>query len=83
MNKLDNHVSGNSRAFGSPIWQIAARNNLKPKTVIITDLNGVTKVFIGKDESPSRKRFKDKKQREYEAKLRKNIELSKNINFLN
>lgn len=83
MNKLDNHVSGNSRAYGSPIWEIAARNNLKPKIIMVTDLNGVTKITIGKDESPAKRRLKDKQQRAYEAKLRKNIELSKNINFLN
>lgn len=83
MNKLDNHVSGNSRACGSPIWEIAARNNLKPKIIKVTDLNGVTRIMIGKDESPKKRRFKDKQQRAYEAKLRKNIELSKNIKFLN
>ncbi len=82
MNKLDNHVSGNSRACGSPIWEIAARNNLKPKVIMVTDLNGVTKIIIGKDETPNRS-FKTKAQREYEAKLRKNIELRKNIKFLN
>ena len=79
---MDNHVSGNSRAYGSPIWKIAARSNLKPKIIKVTDLNGVTKTTIGKNDSP-RRSFKTKAQREHEAKLRKNIELSKNIAFLN
>ena len=83
MNKLDNHVSGNSRVCGSPIWEIAVRNNVKPKIIKVTDLNGVTKITIGKDNAKPKCKFKTKKQREYEAKLRKNIEIRKNITFLN
>lgn len=82
MNKLDNYVSGNQITKSDPIWIIAARNNLKPKIIKTTDLNGVTKIRIGVDNSNKRK-LKTKKQREHEAKLRKNIELSKNIRFLN
>ncbi len=82
MNKLDNHMSGNQRTNGDPIWIIASRNNLKPKIIKVTDLNGVTKIRIGVDNSNNRK-LKTKQQREHEAKLRKNIELSKNIRFLN
>ena len=82
MNKLDNNISGNQRTSGDPIWIIAARNNLKPKIVKTTDLNGVTKIRIGKDETVKRV-FKTKAQREYEANLRKEIECRKNITFLN
>ena len=63
--------------------RLQQENNLKPKIIKVTDLNGVTKITIGKDESPVKRRFKDKQQREYKAKLRKNIELRKNIKFLN
>ena len=82
MNKLDNNISGNQRTSGDPIWIIAARNNLKPKIVKATDLNGVTKITIGKDEAVKRV-FKTKAQREHEANLRKEIECRKNITFLN
>ena len=82
MNKLDNNISGNQRTSGDPIWIIAARNNLKPKIVKATDLNGVTKIRIGKDETVKRV-FKTKAQREHEANLRKEIQHRKNITFLN
>ena len=82
MNKLDNNISGNQRTSGDPIWIIAARNNLKPKIVKTTDLNGVTKIRIGKDETVKRV-FKTKAQREHEANLRKEIQHRKNITFLN
>ena len=82
MNKLDNNISGNQRTSGDPIWIIAARNNLKPKIVKTTDLSGVTKIRIGKDETVKRV-FKTKAQREHEANLRKEIQHRKNITFLN
>ena len=82
MNKLDNNISGNQRTSGDPIWIIAARNNLKPKIVKATDLNGVTKIRIGKDKTVKRV-FKTKAQREHEANLRKEIQHRKNITFLN
>ena len=81
-NQITNSVSGNQRTKGDPIWIIAARSNAKPKIIKTTDLNGVTKIRIGVDNTPKLK-FKTKQQREYEAKLRKNIQLSKNIKFLN
>ena len=83
MNKLDNHVSGNARTSGDPIWIIAERSNLKSKIIKTTDLNGVTKIRIGNDDSATKRVFKTKFQREYEANLRKEIELRKNITFLN
>lgn len=83
MNKLDNHVSGNARDTVSDYWwNTVAANNLKPKIVKTTDLNGVTKIRIGKDETVKRV-FKTKAQREHEASLRKEIERRKNITFLN
>lgn len=83
MNKLDNHISGNARTSGDPIWIIAARSNLKPKIVKTTNLNGVTKIAIGNDDSKPKRAFKTKAQREHEASLRKEIECRKNITFLN
>ena len=82
-NQITNSVSGNSRdTIADYWWNTVHEHNKKPKIIKTTDLKSVTKIRVGVDNTPKRK-FKTKQQREHEAKLRKNIELSKNIRFLN